>query len=141
MRYIVRERPPSERTSRRYGHHHHVGEVLVSEGRLSKEQLRGALEIEKSERRRLGEILLSRELVSGEDLARAVAGATGFEYVSLSEDLIDPAAIPLLGEKVLRKHGALPLRIEEVDSTGERNSGGQCISRGAVGEGLTGAGV
>ncbi len=33
--------------------------------------------------------------------------------MSLSEDLIDPAAIPLLREKALRKCAALPLRIED----------------------------
>ena len=45
--------------------------------------------------------------LSEEDLARAVAKAGGLEYVSLTEDLVDPATIPLLGEKALGKDAAL----------------------------------
>lgn len=40
-------------------------------------------------------------------MARAVAEAGGLEYVSLTEDLVDPATIPLLGEKALGKYAAL----------------------------------
>ena len=40
-------------------------------------------------------------------MARAVAEAGGLEYVSLTEDLVDPATIPLLGEKALGKDAAL----------------------------------
>jgi type IV pilus assembly protein PilB len=85
---------------------------LVSWGKLTSEQLRTVLDSAKDDHRRLGDILLSRKLVSGEDLARAVAEATGFEYVSLSESSVDPTAVSLLGEKVLRKYRALPLRVE-----------------------------
>ena len=105
----VAKRRSSERERARAGR---IGEVLLSRGKLTREQLRGALELAKNDHRRLGEILLSRNLVSGEDLAQAVAEATGFEYVSLSEGSVDPEALNLLGEKVLRKHGALPLRVE-----------------------------
>ena len=54
-----------------------------------------------------GEFLLTLGFVSEEDLARAVAEAGGLEYVSLTEDLVDPATIPLLGEKALGKYAAL----------------------------------
>ena len=97
--------PEGERTGR-------IGEVLVHRGSLTQEQLRAALDLEKNDRRRLGEVLLSQNLVSGEELARAAAEATGFEYVSLSDVSVDPAAVSLLEEKVLRKHGALPLKVE-----------------------------
>ncbi len=100
-----RRSPERERAGR-------IGQVLVAWGKLTREQLRAALDLEKTDHGRLGEILLSKNLVSGEDLARAVAEATGFEYVSLSEGSVDPAAVDLVDEKVLRKHGALPLRIE-----------------------------
>jgi type IV pilus assembly protein PilB len=87
-------------------------EVLVSRGvKLTREQLREALEVEKNDRH-LAEILISRNLVSGEDVARAIAEATSSEYVSLSEASVDPAVVNLVDEKVLRKHGALPLKVE-----------------------------
>ncbi len=89
-----------------------VGEVLVRGGKLGEEQLRTALEIEKNDPRQLGEILLSSGFVSGEDLARAIAEAGGFEYVTLAESRVDPSAVSLLNEKALRKYAALPLRVE-----------------------------
>ncbi|QIN77955.1 type II secretion system protein GspE [Rubrobacter marinus] len=54
-----------------------------------------------------------RGLVSEEDVAKAVAAAGGFEYVKLREGLVDPAALRILGEKVLRRYAALPLRVED----------------------------
>ena len=91
-----------------------IGEILVSWGKLSEEQFDAVLEAKRTDpRRKIGEILLSLGFVSEEDLARAVAEAGGLEYVSLTEGVVDPAAIPLLGEKALRKYAALPLRIED----------------------------
>lgn len=89
-----------------------IGEILVSRGKLSEEQLRAGLEAERAGPRRLDDILLSLGFVSEEDMARAVAEAGGLEYVALTEDSVDPAAIPLLGEQALRKYAALPLKIE-----------------------------
>ncbi len=89
-----------------------IGEILVSRGKLSEDQLRAGLEAKKTDPRRIGEILLSLGFVSEEDLARAMAEAGGLEYVALTEDSVDPAAIPLLGEKALRKYTALPLKVE-----------------------------
>jgi type IV pilus assembly protein PilB len=79
---------------------------------LSEEQLRAGLEAKRTEHRRIGEILLSLGFVSEEDLARAVAEVGGLEYVALTEDSVDPTAIPLLDEKALRKYAALPLKVE-----------------------------
>ena len=97
--------PETERTMR-------LGEFLVLRGKLTREQLRVALEIKENDPRRLGEILLSQKLISGEDLAQAVAEATGFEYVSLTEGSMDPAVVPILSENMLRKHVAYPMSIQ-----------------------------
>lgn len=109
MRDAFRGRRQAEREASPGGR---IGEILVKRGRLSEEQLRAALEAKSNDPRRMGEILLSLGFVSEEDLARAVAEAAGLEYVALTEDLVDPTAIPLLSEKALRKYAALPLRVE-----------------------------
>lgn len=89
-----------------------IGEILVSQGFLSREHLQVALEVKKKDPRRIGKIWLSLGFVSQEVLARAEAEAGGFEYVALVEGDVDPETIPLFGEKTLRKYTALPLRIE-----------------------------
>ena len=109
MRDASRGRWSAERESSPGGR---VGEILVSRGKLSEEQLRAGVEAKKTDPTRIGEILLSLGFVSEEDLARAVAEAGGLEYMALTEDSVDPATIPLLGEKALRKYAALPLKFE-----------------------------
>ena len=89
-----------------------IGEVLVEQGKLEAGELR-AVAVEAKGSSGIREALVSRGLVSEEDAARASAAAGGFEYVELRESLVDGAALPVLGERVLRRYVALPLRIEE----------------------------
>lgn len=51
-----------------------LGEILCDMGRLAPEQLEEALEVQKTqEERKLGEILLAKEMVRTQDLSRALA--------------------------------------------------------------------
>ena len=89
-----------------------VTDVLVYQGKVSEEQLRLALETQKNNPRQdLGKILLSLGFISGADLAQAQAQRLGLDFVELVERDIDHDVVALVPEKVLRKHGAIPLRI------------------------------
>ena len=90
-----------------------VGEILVEQGKLAAEELRAVAQARETGGESLREALVLRGLVSEEDAARALAAVGGFEYVRLRESLVDPAALPILSEKVLRRYTALPLRVEE----------------------------
>ncbi|QIN82971.1 hypothetical protein GBA63_10165 [Rubrobacter tropicus] len=92
-----------------------IGEILLSEGTVTREQIDLALTMQRNDPRRLGEILLSLGYVTAEDLGRAVARDQKLEFVEIRElppDAVDPDAINLLDEGILRKHKALPLRFE-----------------------------
>src|SRR5215218_1972858 len=89
-----------------------VSDVLVYQGKVSEEQVRLALETQKSHPRQdLGKILLSLGFISGSDLAHAHAQRLGLDFVELSDRDIDRDVVALVPERLLRKHGALPLRI------------------------------
>ena len=107
---IGRSREKRFVADRRVAQSRGVGEILVGQGKLGTEELRAVAETRGSGSIR--EALVLAGLVSEEDVARALAAAGGFEYVELRESLVDPAALPTLGEKTLRKHAALPLRVE-----------------------------
>src|SRR5918992_6406286 len=63
-----------------------LAEVLVSEGKISPEQLEEALAIQRDDgRRQLGEILLSMGYASKADLARALAKRLRLEFVEITE--------------------------------------------------------
>ena len=89
-----------------------ISDILLYQGKLSEEQLHRAIEIQKGDARKgLGKILLSLGFISGSDLAQAQAQRLGLDYVELSERDIDRDVVALIPERVLRKHGAIPLRI------------------------------
>jgi type IV pilus assembly protein PilB len=90
-----------------------VGEVLVSEGKISPEQLEEARAIQREDGRQLDEILISMGHVSKGDLAEALAKRLRLEYVEITEQDVDRSAATLVDRRVLRKHGVLPLRVED----------------------------
>jgi type IV pilus assembly protein PilB len=91
-----------------------LGEVLVSEGKISPEQLEEALVIQTGDgRRQLREILVSLGYASEDDLARALAKRLRLEFVEITEHDVERGAAALVDRRVLRKHGAVPLRVED----------------------------
>ena len=112
----AREEPAARRGGRRAARGaRKVGEILVSQGKLTEDRLDQALELQKNDPRDLGKILVSLGFVTPVDLGRALAERLKLDFVvvaELSEDEVDPAAIELINEEALRKYMALPLRIE-----------------------------
>jgi CheY-like chemotaxis protein len=87
-------------------------EFLVSEGKLDEEQLQRALEIQRSDPREFGEILVSEGIISGAHLAKARAHRLGLLYLDLDVRDIDTRVVDLVPEDVLRRLKAVPLRAE-----------------------------
>ena len=90
-----------------------IGDILVSEGKITPEQLEEALANQRHDRRELGQILLSLGYIDKVDLAKALATRLRLEYVEFTDKDVDRAASSLVDQKVLRKHGAMPLRVSD----------------------------
>jgi type IV pilus assembly protein PilB len=75
-----------------------IGEILVSIGKISDEQLKEALEIQKSDGRNLGKILVSLGYVTPEDLAHALSVCLNLEYGNLSEVEVDQEVLGIISE-------------------------------------------
>jgi type IV pilus assembly protein PilB len=89
-----------------------IGEVLVSEGRISRQQLDEALVVQRKDSRGLGRILLDLGYVDEADLARALATRFRLRYVEFAHTDVDREAVDLVDRKVLKRHGVIPLRLE-----------------------------
>jgi type IV pilus assembly protein PilB len=92
-----------------------IGDILVSEGRITEEQLERALAIQRNDPHDLGKILISLGFAVPADLAQALAKRLKLDYVVISdfsEDDLDPTALDLIGQETMRKYMALPLRFE-----------------------------
>jgi len=89
-----------------------LGEILVSQGRISGEQLSEGLRAQQTDGRSLGKILVSLGYIGEEELARALSTRLNVEYVEFSEADVNPEALKTIPEDVLVQHNAVPLRIE-----------------------------
>jgi MshEN domain len=89
-----------------------LGTLIFRAGLLPAETIENALEEGVKTGRRLGEILVERNLIKEEDLTRLLAGQKGLPYVSLREHPIEPDATRLLAEDQARLFTALPIGYE-----------------------------
>jgi len=89
-----------------------LGQVLVRMGLLTRQELDEALERQKrSDGMSLGEMLVSEERITRDQIARAMALRMGVGFFTLA-DGVDPAVARLVDEKTARRYQAVPVRLE-----------------------------
>lgn len=86
-----------------------VGEVLLSEGLISEDQLSRALSEQRSTGVKLGEMLVGQGVISGSTLVQSLAKSLGVKGVLLRHGLIDPALIQLIGAEEAERMLAIPM--------------------------------
>ena len=90
-----------------------IGEILVSEGVITGRQLEEAYRLGRQQRQGVGRTLLSLGYVGQADLARALASRLRLDFMELNVDDVDPDVASLVDNKLLRRYGMLPLRVED----------------------------
>jgi type IV pilus assembly protein PilB len=86
-----------------------VGDVLLSEGHITPEQLEKALAEQQAGGRMLGEQLVAQGVISPTVLVRSIARCLGVKGVTLRHGLIDPALIKLLGAEECERLRVIPM--------------------------------
>ncbi len=86
-----------------------VGEVLVGEGVLSEEQLAEALALQKTEGKRLGEILVAKGMINASVLVRILRRCMGVPGCVLRHGLMEPALMSLIGEEEAERLKVIPM--------------------------------
>ncbi|MDP1901100.1 MAG: ATPase, T2SS/T4P/T4SS family [Rubrivivax sp.] len=84
-----------------------LGEVLVSRGLISESQLQQALATQKTTGRKLGRALTDLKLVTEAQIGGVVADQMGLEFIDLAQRDLDPATVKLLPEARARRFRAL----------------------------------
>lgn len=90
-----------------------LGEVLISRGLISEEQLNEALAIQKKDGGKIGEILVRLKYITEEAIAWALTVMYGFPYLPLENYTIDREIVQLVPEDMARK-----LQVLAVDRIG-----------------------
>ncbi len=89
-----------------------LGDILVSWGVISQKDLDKAVEHSQSTHHRLGQTLTELGLVDEEQVTKAMAAQFGLEYVDLDHHVIEPTALELMPDELIRRHLVLPMSKE-----------------------------
>jgi type IV pilus assembly protein PilB len=86
-----------------------IGEVLIGEGVISKEDLARALAAQQQSGQMLGEVLIEQGLVSPIVLVRSLGKHLGVPGCQLRHGLIDPALLKIIGPEESERLKAMPM--------------------------------
>jgi type IV pilus assembly protein PilB len=86
-----------------------LGQVLVSRGVVTETQLAAALEAQSGSGKRLGEVLVDTGALDERGLANALADFFGMPVTDLRRDTPDPEALALIPAAIAREHLVVPI--------------------------------
>ena len=89
-----------------------LGEILVSWNLLSPNALADALSYAREHGKRIGEALIELELVKEDDVTKALARQFDLEYVDLDKNVGVTSALDLVPAKLITTHKFLPMSVE-----------------------------
>jgi type IV pilus assembly protein PilB len=88
-----------------------IGQLLVEEKIISKEQLELALVEQKKSRKRLGEVISELGFASERDVLRTLAKRLSVEYVDSPVFIVESDAVRIVPESLARRYNVLPVYI------------------------------
>ncbi len=86
-----------------------IGELLVADGLISREQLQRALEEQKHSSEKIGTILVRQGLITEDQLIGFLSRQYGIPSITLSQLDIDPEVLRLVPAQIARKYEVLPI--------------------------------
>jgi type IV pilus assembly protein PilB len=89
-----------------------IGEILVSWNVVAPDSLKEAIAYASEHGKRVGEALVELELAKEEDVTKALAAQFDLEYVDLDKNVQVPSALNLVPEKIIREERILPMKKE-----------------------------
>ena len=89
-----------------------LGDLLLSVGLITPQQLDHALQEQKKTKNRLGSELIAEHIITEQQLIDALQMQLGIEFVDLSGRQIDPQLAQLLPKNIARKYGVVPVKLE-----------------------------
>ncbi len=91
-----------------------LGDLLVSSGVITEEQLDQALKLQKEpamEGKRLGTVLTESGIITEEQLIETLQMQLGIEFIDLNNTAIPPEMASILPKNIAKKHMVIPVRV------------------------------
>ncbi len=99
-----------------FGKRVRIGDLLLSQGMITQQQLDTALSEQKIRKTKLGETLIALGYVSQKDFSDVLSRQLGVESVDLRKEGLQDAAIRLVSEDIMKKYELVPFAIDENNS-------------------------
>ncbi|MBF4693854.1 GspE/PulE family protein [Fusibacter ferrireducens] len=90
-----------------------LGDVLVEDGIITREQLHAALDAQKITGGKLGDTLIKNKALTEELLYKVLESQYNIPYVDLNSIYIDPKVPKLIPESIASKHLLIPIKLEK----------------------------
>ncbi|MFH0962903.1 MAG: ATPase, T2SS/T4P/T4SS family [Planctomycetota bacterium] len=103
--------------AKRFGKRLLVGELLVTEGAITRKQLEKALREHKATGHSLGKVLVGAGVVSEDDLARALGRQLDMPYMVPHAGMVDMQVFTRLPEQFIRSNSVLPVAEKDGEVT------------------------
>ena len=91
--------------------HLRLGDLLVSAGLITEEQLEYALQQQKTTKNRLGEELIAEGVITEQQFIDTLCMQLGVDYVDLTETIPDSQLAALLPYNIAKKYNVTPVRL------------------------------
>ena len=86
-----------------------MGELLLDEGIISRQQLNAALEAQKDKGGLIGEILVELKFVKEEDIAQSLTAQYGFPFLTLKNYDVSPEITSIIPPNLARQYLLVPI--------------------------------
>ena len=91
----------------------HIGQILISQGILTEDQLRIALLEQLKSRQPVGKLLVQLGFVSEATLRDALSEKLGLQSVDLGQIVVDPGAIRVVPREFAKRHNLFPVAMDK----------------------------
>ena len=89
-----------------------IGEYLVDSGKLTKDQLKDILSLQRGTKKKFGELIIENNILSEDEIIEALKIQLKLDRVYLDTENIDSDAIKLVPERIAKKYKVIPFKIE-----------------------------
>ena len=90
-----------------------LGDLLLSMGLISEEDLTRALAEQKKTKKRLGTVFIDLGIISEQQLIEALEMQLGVEFIDLSKVTLAPELAHVVPKSIAKRHGVVPVRLDK----------------------------
>lgn len=90
-----------------------LGDLLISLGEITPEQLNEALKTQKITKKKIGEILIEKGYISEYDLIKTLEEQLGIPHIHLENYRVNMKSVKLISQKLAKKHIVIPIQLKD----------------------------